>query len=290
MALVPSISVNMYKLETKYERNLPNSSSKDMGIMDIYYYLMDEISDPRVSGWPLMSNPFGIALISLAYLSFVLYVGPLCMKDRKPYALTKIMICYNICVASASAVIFYGILTSGYTMHLSVGCEPFVISNDPMSLSMARWVWWVLILKITELADTVIFILRKKYNQTSFLHVYHHTATLLLAWISCKYAPGGMWTFIMLPNCAVHVIMYIYYLCASLGPRMQGMIAPWKKHMTRLQLIQFAIMVAHTFQALLPSCEPTRKPLAYIYMSQVAFMFYMFLDYYRKSYPRKKRD
>lgn len=52
--------------------------------------------------------------------------------------------------------------------------------------------------------------------------------------------------------------------------------------------IQFAIMVAHTFQALLPACEPTRKPLAYIYMSQVAFMFYMFLDYYRKSYLRKK--
>lgn len=52
--------------------------------------------------------------------------------------------------------------------------------------------------------------------------------------------------------------------------------------------IQFAIMVAHTFQALLPSCEPARKPLAYIYMSQIAIMFYMFLDYYRKSYVRKK--
>jgi len=55
---------------------------------------------------------------------------------------------------------------------------------------MARWVWWVLILKITELADTLIFVLRKKHDQVSFLHVYHHTATLLLAWISCKYAPG----------------------------------------------------------------------------------------------------
>ncbi|EFN75498.1 Elongation of very long chain fatty acids protein 7 [Harpegnathos saltator] len=185
-----------------------------------------------------MSNPFGVTLISLAYLSFVLYLGPLYMKKRKPYALTKIMICYNISVATASAVIFYGILTSGYTTHLSVGCEPFVISDDPMSISMARWVWWVLILKITELGDTVIFVLRKKYNQTSFLHVYHHTATLLLAWISCKYAPGGMWTFIMLPNCAVHVIMYMYYLCACLGPKVQKMIIPWKKYMTSLQLVR----------------------------------------------------
>ncbi|KYN16106.1 Elongation of very long chain fatty acids protein 1 [Trachymyrmex cornetzi] len=217
-----------------------------MGIMDIYHYLIDEISDPRVSDWPLMSNPFGVILISLAYLSFVLYLGPLYMKKRKPYALIKTMICYNIFVATASAIIFYGLLTSGYTTHLSMRCEPFVISDDSMSLSimkfyyylqMARWVWWVLILKITELADTVIFIFRKKYNQISFLHVYHHTVTLFLAWITCKYAPGGMWTFIMMPNCVVHVIMYTYYLCACLGPKMQKIVAPWKKYVTRLQLV-----------------------------------------------------
>ncbi|XP_036146176.1 elongation of very long chain fatty acids protein AAEL008004 isoform X2 [Monomorium pharaonis] len=221
-------AIDMYKLKSQHEKSLPNLSSKDMRIMKMYHYLIDEISDPRISDWPLMSNPFG--------------------------------------------------------------CEPFVISDDSMSLSMARWVWWILILKIIELTDTVIFILRKKYNQISFLHVYHHTATLFLAWISCKYAPGGMWTFIMMPNCAIHVIMYTYYLCACLGPKMQKTITPWKKYITRLQLIQFAIMMVHTFQALLPSCEPTRKPLAYIYMSQIVLMFYMFLDYYRKSYLRKKLE
>ncbi|XP_012216690.1 very long chain fatty acid elongase AAEL008004-like [Linepithema humile] len=282
------MSADMYKLESRCEKSLLNLPSKNMGIMDIYHYFINEISDPRVSDWLLMSNPFGIVLILLAYLSFVLYLGPFYMKERKPYALTRIMICYNVFVATASAVIFYGIVTSGYTTHLSVGCEPFVISDDPMSLNMARWVWWFLILKIIELADTVIFIFRKKYNQMSFLHVYHHTMTLFTVWLSCKYAPGGMWTFIMLPNCAVHVIMYIYYLCTCLGPKMQKIVTPWKKYMTLLQLIQFTVMIAHTFQALLPSCEPTRKPLAYIYMSQIVFLFYMFVDYYKKSYLRKK--
>ncbi|KAL6432585.1 hypothetical protein ACFW04_006861 [Cataglyphis niger] len=157
-----------------------------------------------------MSNPFGITLISLVYLSFVLYFGPRYMKNRKSFVLTKTMICYNISVAIANLVIFYG---------------------------MARWVWWILILKITELADTVIFVLRKKNNQTSFLHIYHHTITLFLAWISCKYAPGGMWTFIMMPNCIVHVIMYMYYFCACLGPEMQKIVTPWKKCLTRLQLV-----------------------------------------------------
>ena len=41
----------------------------------------------------------------------------------------------------------------------------------------------------------------------------------------------------MMPNCIVHVIMYIYYLCACLGPKMQKIVAPWKKYVTRLQLV-----------------------------------------------------
>ncbi|KAL0127751.1 hypothetical protein PUN28_003177 [Cardiocondyla obscurior] len=280
----------MQKLKLQCGRSLPNLTSK-VCILIMYfnfYLILNAPIYPRVHNWLLMSNPFGIILILLAYLSFVLYFGPLYMKNRKPHALVKTMICYDILIATASAVIFYGIFTSGYTTHLSTGCEPFVISDDSMSLSMVRWVWWTLILKITELADTIIFILRKKYNQISFLHVYHHTVTVFLAWISCKYAPGGMWTFILLPNCAVHVIMYLYYLCACLGPKIQKLINPWKKYITRLQLVQFAIMVVHTSQAFLPSCEPTRRPLAYIYMSQIIFMFYMFLDYYKKSYLRKK--
>lgn len=276
------------KLELQCGKDLPNLSLKGMEIMDTYHYLIDEISDPRVSDWLFMSNPFSVILISLAYLSFVLYFGPRYMKNRKPYTLMKTMIWYNISTAIANLVIFYGILTSGYTTHFSLGCEPFVISNNPMSLSMARWIWWILIVKITELADTVIFILRKKSNQTSFLHIYHHTTTLLLAWIVCKYTPGGMWTFPMLLNCVIHVIMYMYYFCACLGPKMQKIITPWKKYLTSLQLIQFVIMAVHTFQMLLPSCEPTRKPLAYIYMSQCVILLYMFLDYYRKSYLRKK--
>jgi len=52
-----------------------------------------------------------------------------------------------------------------------------------------------------------------------------------------------MWTFIMLPNCVVHVIMYIYYLCACLGPKMQKIITPWKKYMTRLQLVRYFILI-----------------------------------------------
>lgn len=45
-------------------------------------------------------------------------------------------------------------------------------------------------LKVFELSDTFIFVLRKKYNQASFLHIYHHASTVLLSWIACKFVPG----------------------------------------------------------------------------------------------------
>lgn len=52
--------------------------------------------------------------------------------------------------------------------------------------------------------------------------------------------------------------------------------------------IQFAVMVIHTSQALLPSCQPQMKPLAYMYMSNVVIIFYMFWDFYKKAYISKR--
>ncbi|XP_033228115.1 elongation of very long chain fatty acids protein 1-like isoform X2 [Belonocnema kinseyi] len=213
-----------------------------MGPVEAYRFLVEEIADPRVAEWPLMSGPLPITLIVGAYLLFVLFLGPRFMANRQPYKLHNLMICYNVVIAVASGAVFYGLLTSGFTTSLSWGCEPVDFSYSPEPLSMARWVWRLLLLKITELGDTVIFVLRKKYSQCTFLHIYHHAATAGLAWIACKYAPGGMWTFAMLPNCLVHVIMYTYYLLAALGPTIQKKLSPYKPYLTMLQMITLPLV------------------------------------------------
>ncbi|XP_054012047.1 elongation of very long chain fatty acids protein 7-like [Hylaeus anthracinus] len=284
------MSVDICKLDGQDGKGLPINVPQNVGLLETYRYVMEDAADPRVGDWFLMGSPFPLLGITSLYLAFVLRLGPLYMKNRKPFTLNTVMIFYNIFMAIASAAVFNGLLTSGFTTKLSLGCEPHIVSYDPESLRMARWIWRLLMLKVFELSDTVIFILRKKYNQASFLHVYHHTSTVLLSWIACKFVPGGMWTFAIMLNCIVHVIMYTYYLLACLGPEMQKRIAPWKQYITGLQMVQFVIMVCHTFQALLPSCEPNRKPVAYIYMSQILTMFYMFCDYYKKSYLRKKTE
>jgi len=37
----------------------------------------------------------------------------------------------------------------------------------------------------------VFFILRKKDDQVTFLHVYHHTLMILSTWIVSKFLPGN---------------------------------------------------------------------------------------------------
>lgn len=52
-------------------------------------------------------------------------------------------------------------------------------------------IWWYLIAKVIELFDTVFFVLRKKQNQVSFLHVYHHSIMVFFTWCYLKYLPGN---------------------------------------------------------------------------------------------------
>ncbi|XP_015190637.1 PREDICTED: elongation of very long chain fatty acids protein 1-like isoform X2 [Polistes dominula] len=261
-----------------------------MDFAKAYHYLFEEIADPRVANLPLMKDPFAVTLILLAYLGFVLHIGPRYMKNRKPYKLNSFMILYNGLLAIASGVTCYGVLTSGYTTNLSLGCEPYRLSYEPEPLRMVDWIWWIFIMKIVELSDTIVFVLRKKSNQISILHVYHHSSTVCFAWINCKYIPGGMWTFIVIPNCIVHVIMYTYYLLAACGPKVREIINPVKKYITTLQMIQFTVILIHIAQAFLPSCDPDRKYFAWMYALQVIIIFYMFYRFYKKTYTKKKLE
>jgi elongation of very long chain fatty acids protein 4 len=73
---------------------------------------------------------------------------------------------------------------------------------------MAHVVWVFTVSKIYEFLDTVsrflvasvsvtrcptqfIMILRKKDDQVTFLHVYHHATIYAIWWMNCKYLPGG---------------------------------------------------------------------------------------------------
>lgn len=167
-------------------------------------------------------------------------------------------------------------------------CHPVDYSDDPMAVRLAEMTWWTMMVKLAELFETCFFVLRKKQNQVSRLHLYHHVSTLLFAWIGAKYVGGGMATFSIMLNSFIHVLMYSYYFLATLGPETQKKLAKIKPKLTILQMIQFCILIMHSSIALRPDC-PVPRFLAYMFIPNVVLIFYMFYDFFKKSYSRAKK-
>lgn len=59
-----------------------------------------------------------------------------------------------------------------------------------MALRMARGCWWYYFSKFTEFMDTIFFVLRKKNNHISTLHVIHHGCMPMSVWFGVKFTPG----------------------------------------------------------------------------------------------------
>lgn len=89
-------------------------------------------------------------------------------------------------------------------------------------------------------------VLRKKSDQLSFLHVYHH-GLLLWSWLFVMRSGGCVDTFFGSGcNAAIHVAMYSYYALAALG-----VACPWKRHLTVAQLVQFVLVAGQSVAVLL---------------------------------------
>lgn len=45
--------------------------------------------------WPLMASPAPISILLFAYLTFILFIGPLLMENRKAFTLRRTLQLYN---------------------------------------------------------------------------------------------------------------------------------------------------------------------------------------------------
>ena len=79
------------------------------------------------------------------------------------------------------------------------------------ALQIAKALWWFYFSKLVEMLDTIFFILRKKDNQVSFLHVYHHATMFPIWYIGVKWVAGGQCESPSVTFIAVELFMlYIY--------------------------------------------------------------------------------
>ncbi|KAG6796217.1 elongation of very long chain fatty acids protein [Apis mellifera caucasica] len=255
-------------------------------VYDGYRHINENLSDPRTQDYFLMESPWGFLGIIIFYLYFVYELGPNIMARRKPFNLDKILQIYNLIQIVSCSFLFYKALVLAWLNDYNFYCQPVDYSYDPRAIEITRAVWFYFIIKVFDLLDTVFFVLRKKQQQVSFLHVYHHTGMILGTWVCTKFLPGGHVTLVGTINSFVHVVMYTYYLITSLQLSKPW----WKKYVTQLQLTQFCIILVHFISlAWVEDCG-FPKWVAAIMIPQNLFMIVLFGDFYYKAYVKKSKS
>ncbi|CAK1553757.1 unnamed protein product [Leptosia nina] len=257
-------------------------------LSDWYRDVMDNRGDPRVKDWPMMSSPLPTLMACLCYAFCAKKLGPALMANRKPFELRNILVVYNFVQTVFSAWIFYEYMASGWWGHYDFRCQLVDYSRSPRAMRMANTCWWYYFSKFTEFFDTLFFVLRKKNEHVSTLHVIHHGIMPMSVWFGLKFAPGGHSTFFALLNTFVHIVMYFYYMVSALGPRYQKYIW-WKKYLTAFQMVQFVLIFSHQLQVLFrPSCQYPRVFVYWIAMHGFLFLF-LFTDFYKARYNKGER-
>lgn len=69
-------------------------------------------------------------------------------------------------------------------------CRDFGKSSEHVRrhFELSHFLFW---LKLSELIETVIFVLRKKQNQVSKLHIFHHFSTVTLVYVLMHFNENG---------------------------------------------------------------------------------------------------
>ncbi|XP_035401852.1 elongation of very long chain fatty acids protein 7-like isoform X6 [Cygnus atratus] len=160
-----------------------------------FYNWILESGDPRTDPWPLVHSPLPVMFLFAFYLH-VVALGSFYMRNQKLLKLRGLLVAYNLSMMMLSSYMFYEFLVTSVLDDYSYLCQP---EDNSRSLTafpcdarqMARVCWWFFFSKVIELLDTVFIILRKKQEQLTFLHVYHHGTMLFNWWSGVKYVPGG---------------------------------------------------------------------------------------------------
>ncbi|XP_033738776.1 elongation of very long chain fatty acids protein 4-like [Pecten maximus] len=261
--------------------------------MDVLQWLKESYDsalskgDERVESWLLMESPGPVLTLVALYLAMV-YLGPRAMAPYQPVSLKFALVGYNLGLVCLSAYMFYEFLVTSVQSGYSLRCQPVDYSHEPLAKRMAKVCWWYFFSKIIEFLDTAFFILRKKNDQVTFLHVYHHSTMPINWWLGVKFVAGGQAWFLATLNSFVHIVMYSYYGLSALGPHMKKYLW-WKRYLTILQLSQFFAVIVHTGYNMTIDCAfPNGFNIA-VFLYAISLVF-LFSNFFKNAYTKSKVD
>lgn len=257
-------------------------------ISNVWYYSHQywiDVADLRVRHYPLAgSGPEVLIAILVSYLLFVKRIGPALMKNRPAFVLRGPMLLYNSFMVCVNIYFFYEIVRRcDYGRRFLDFKFPNRNDYSEEVLHEIHVGFLCYLTRFLDLLDTIFFVLRKKYNQITFLHLYHHTLVPIIGWMCLKLAPQApVVGLFLIFNTLIHSIMYLYYALATFGPEVRKYLW-WKKYVTQLQLLQFATCFCYgTVMVFLQEGFPAG--LFWLGFAQNPIFFYQFYQFYKRAY------
>jgi len=243
--------------------------------------------DPRQEGWLMMQSPVPTFLMAATFIIGVTMIGPRLMHGRKPMiGVKRIMVFYNMAQVIFSAWQLSMLVRGGWFNGYSFQCQVCDYSDNPKAIMMLHGGYWYFISKFVDFSDTVFMVVNKKYNQITALHVIHHSVMAVNMYFGIRYLGGGHSTFLCLANSFVHCVMYFYYGLSAMGPWIRPYLW-WKRHLTKLQIVQFIAIIVHASQLLFIDCDVPHAGTSWLNGTTWLFL-YLFIDFYIKAYLNKR--
>lgn len=235
-----------------------------------------------------MNSVFPLLTAFAIYLWLVFKVLPKFMESRKPFNLLMPIRCYNIFQIVACTYFILKGHVHGFSFDITFKCiqmkDNDIISKDLMEILKLQHLF--VYLRLLEFLETIFFVLRKKSNQVSMLHVYHHMSTVALLWLHIKFSGGFMDAYLGAVNSAVHVIMYSYYFLSSFKQfvKFTNYVKPF---LTAIQIIQLVVLFGQCIVALLPGCNASK--VFAVQLANIAFLIFMFVKFFIKSNKKSNK-
>ncbi|KAM9960160.1 hypothetical protein ACTFIW_009285 [Dictyostelium discoideum] len=243
------------------------------------YYLSRR--DERVLNWPLLSRPNEMIYLIIGYV-IIVKLGQKIMKNKKPFELKYPLIIHNAVCTLLSLYMTIEIAHQAISNDYSPICNP--VDYSEKGIGMAKVLWLFYFSKFVEFMDTFFMVLRKKDNQITCKHVWHHSTMPILWWLDLSYVGGGDSFLSAMVNSIIHTIMYSYYTLALFGINVW-----WKKYLTQIQLIQFAVNLSASAYSIYYDCNFIK----FMHWCMIVYMLgflVLFGAFYKNSYPTNNKS
>jgi len=229
-----------------------------------------------------------------AYYAVIFGVQAIMRKyNIKPIQLKWIFFLHNCILSIVSLALLSGFAYNLIPMIRKHGILYALCHGDSYTQQMELLYYLNYLVKWWEFVDTVFLVLKRK--KLEFLHVYHHSFTMVLCYVELVGRVTVSWLVITI-NLAIHVVMYYYYARTSVIKKRVW----WKKYLTTMQIVQFiidvaviyAILIANNIYKIAPNfilaypCAGTDFSHIFGCLIVTSYLF-LFIDFFKKTYKSK---